>query len=199
MYIPSVIIGKSDVLTLTVTQGDLNLCSGGFNAFLCDTNSLLYVRSTNGIWEVDASSNYDTLFYNPVRVITYKHSYSWTDKNPVWTLTTPVFVWLPDEGSEESIQPTVNVAKFGDGYEQRTQLGINPEVQSWTMTFTGSSYDILPIRNFLRKMGAVNAFYWTSPINEGGMYVCRSFPLKKIKASILQLSVKFERVYEARL
>lgn len=189
MYTPFIIVGTSDV-------GSPNdVYSRGLNAYINTSNSKLYIKSNN-LWAESSNSGL-SYFYDPFNILTYKKSINGVTES--WSITTPIFAWLPDEGSEESIQPTINVAKFGDGYEQRAQVGINSEVQSWTMTFTGNMDVVIFIRNFLRKMGAVNAFYWTSPINEGGMYVCRSFPMKKIGTSILQLSVKFERVYEVRL
>ncbi|MGZ8172578.1 MAG: phage tail protein [Methylobacter sp.] len=109
----------------------------------------------------------------------------------------PIFTWYPDEGSEELIKPNVKVTKFGDGYEQRTPVGINPDVQTWSLTFTGDAATILPIRAFLKARGASESFQWTSPLNEWGIYVCREYPLKKISAGVLQIPVKFERVYEA--
>lgn len=108
----------------------------------------------------------------------------------------PVFTWHPDEGASETITPSVNVTKFGDGYEQRVQNGINPEAITWSMTFTGNSERVMPIRSFLRKMGAMNSFIWTNPLGERGVFVCRAFPLKKISSSIIQMSVTFEKVYE---
>lgn len=116
-------------------------------------------------------------------------------------MTRPVFstTWAPDEGGEEEITPSVNVAKFGDGFEQRVAKGLNPEVISWTLSFTGNATKILPIRTFLRARGGVESFQWTNPLSEVGLYVCRRYPLKKLSAGILQISVKFERVYEANV
>jgi phage-related protein len=114
-------------------------------------------------------------------------------------MTKPIFTWYPDEGASENIKPSVNVTKFGDGYEQRTAVGINNEVISWTLIFTGSNAQTTPIRDFLRARGALGSFQWTNPLNELGVYVCREFAMAKIASSIMQISVKFDRVYEANI
>lgn len=109
----------------------------------------------------------------------------------------PVFTWSPDEGSSEEIEPNVSVVKFGDGYEQRIANGINSENVAWSVTFTGDSLRVLPIRNFLRARGAIESFVWTNPLSEVGVYVCRSHRMEKVSASIYKISAKFERVYES--
>ena len=114
-------------------------------------------------------------------------------------MTKPVFTWYPDEGASEDIKPSVNVTKFGDGYEQRAAVGINNEVVSWTLTFTGNSAKILPIRTFLRAQGALTSFQWTSPLSELGIYVCRDVAFRKLSSAVMQISVKFDRVYEANV
>jgi len=114
-------------------------------------------------------------------------------------MTKPVFTWYPDEGASEDIKPSVVATKFGDGYEQRSALGINTEVVSWTLSFTGNSAKISPIRAFLRAQGAVISFQWTNPLNELGIYVCREFALNKPSSAIMQITAKFDRVYEANI
>lgn len=113
----------------------------------------------------------------------------------------PIFAaaWYPDEGASENIKPSINVTKFGDGYEQRAATGINTEVVSWSLSFTGNSTKITPIRTFLRARGGLESFQWTNPLGELGIYVCREYPLKKLSAAIMQISVKFDRVYEANI
>lgn len=113
-----------------------------------------------------------------------------------------IFTWYPDEGANESIKPDVTITKFGDGYEQRTARGINADITQWTMTFTGSSAsgkDVLNIRTFLKSMGAVTSFQWTNPFGELGIYVCREYSFARLSAKIAQVSVKFDRVYEANV
>jgi phage-related protein len=114
-------------------------------------------------------------------------------------MTKPVFTWYPNEGASEDIKPSVNVTKFGDGYEQRVAVGINTEVITWTLTFTGNSSYMLPIRTFLRARNAIESFQWTNPLNELGIYVCRDYALTKLSAGIIEMSVKFDRVYEANV
>ena len=109
------------------------------------------------------------------------------------------FTWIASTGASLTIRPIVRRVAFGDGYEQRSALGINTEVVSWTLSFTGNSAKISPIRAFLRAQGAVISFQWTSPLNELGIYVCREFTLNKPSSAIMQVTAKFDRVYEANI
>jgi phage-related protein len=108
----------------------------------------------------------------------------------------PIFTWYPDEGSSEEIETTVEAIKFG-GYEQRITKGLNSEIISWDLTFTSNpTGDAKSVRDFLRLRGGSESFQWTTPLGEWGLFVCRKFNSKKLSAGILQVSAKFERVYE---
>ena len=42
---------------------------------------------------------------------------------------------FPPSNASLTEKPRVVVAKFGDGYEQRTAFGLNTNPQSWSLTF----------------------------------------------------------------
>ena len=48
------------------------------------------------------------------------------------------FTWQPDWKMKRKKKPNVNVIKFGDGYEQRQQNGINNNLRTYDVTFTGA-------------------------------------------------------------
>jgi len=63
----------------------------------------------------------------------------------------------------------VREAGFGDGYKQVSGDGLNPESQSWPLTFTGREQDMLPIHTFMRNH-VVKSFIWTPPNGVPGLY-----------------------------
>lgn len=114
-------------------------------------------------------------------------------------MTKPAFTWYPDEGGTEGSKPDVASTKFGDGYEQRVAKGINSKAVSWSLKFTGSVDEVLPIRAFLSARNGVESFQWINQFGELDLYVCREWTAIKLKASIIEISAKFERVYEANI
>lgn len=110
-------------------------------------------------------------------------------------MTMPVFTWFPDRGSQHSAKPNVNVTKFGDGYEVRVPVGINNQPMKWTLTFDRTRDEALAILAFLRQQGAVQAFQWTNPLQEQGVYVCRSWKSDQQGGSI-RITCDFEQVFE---
>ncbi len=110
-------------------------------------------------------------------------------------MPTPVFTWFPDAETQESIEPKVNLTKFGDGYEQRTSVGINNKPAKWSMKFTRGPEEALAIRTFLSARGGVEAFEWTNPFEELGKYVCRKWSLSR-SAGTVTVTCEFEQVFE---
>lgn len=106
------------------------------------------------------------------------------------------FDWFPDASSELTEEPTVNVTKFGDGYEARISDTINVAPQKWSLTFTRTREICAAARAFLKAHRAVDSFYWTNPLNETGVYVCRSWKLKT-ESGKATLTATFEEVFES--
>lgn len=111
-------------------------------------------------------------------------------------MPTPVFTWFPDASVEVAHEPKVSIAKFGDGYEQRTALGLNTDLQKWSVTFTGLRAEIDPIDDFLRARGAVEAFTWNTPDEEELKFICRSWTKRRERGVKVTLTATFEQVPE---
>lgn len=71
------------------------------------------------------------------------------------------FTWQPDWKMKRKKKPNVNVIKFGDGYEQRQQNGINNNLRTYDVTFTGAEQRVSEIERFLSEHRGVHAFLWT--------------------------------------
>jgi phage-related protein len=108
----------------------------------------------------------------------------------------PTFSWSPDWESSEDSEPKVKVTKFGDGYEARVAEGMNNNPASWKLGFSRDATTIAAIRAFLKARNAIEAFNWTNPFNEAGVYVCRKWSVVR-KTGVLVLQAEFQQVFEA--
>lgn len=107
------------------------------------------------------------------------------------------FSWFPDAGAKLAEKPTVKTAKFGDGYSQRTTMGINSKPMSWSVKFTKTRSIGLLILAFLRARNGTEAFNWTNPLNEAGVYICREWDLVSNTPEVTEVSAVFEQVFES--
>lgn len=73
------------------------------------------------------------------------------------------FHWRLQKNSAVAAQPRVRKIKFGDGYPQRQQEGINNDLRMYSVTFTGLTDEINLIDDFLTKHNGVKAFLWVEP------------------------------------
>ncbi|MEL4885721.1 phage tail protein [Pectobacterium betavasculorum] len=90
----------------------------------------------------------------------------------------------------------VREAEFGDGYKQVSGDGLNPETQSWPLTFTGRELDMLPILSFMRKH-TIKAFIWSPPYGAPGLYrVAKdSVSAMPVGGNAMTVMATFEQAY----
>lgn len=110
-----------------------------------------------------------------------------------------VFDWAESPGSSLEVVPHVVASKFGDGYEQRADDGLNPQHQVWDLVF--NSIDVVvasEIDDFLRPgLGRVT-FDWTPPRQTAAL----KFKCTSLRRSITDrlgednVSARFEQVFE---
>lgn len=107
------------------------------------------------------------------------------------------FTWLPNaedwSGEEE---PKVLSIKFGDTYEQRIGNGINTQPNKFSVSFVNDYETSKEIRAFLRNHAGVTSFVWTNPYGETGLYIARSWSLRRVDNGIYSVSSTFEQVYD---
>lgn len=75
-------------------------------------------------------------------------------------MATETFTWKPNNDPAATIAFRTKSAKFGDGYEQRAQDGINNRSQSWPLTFTGQKTRIKEIMAFLDRHAGATPFFF---------------------------------------
>lgn len=73
------------------------------------------------------------------------------------------FNWKPQNNSNASAAPKVNVTKFGDEYETRRKEGIHNDLRSYSVSFVGLTEKIDLIEDFLTRHNGVKAFLWREP------------------------------------
>lgn len=106
------------------------------------------------------------------------------------------FTWRPDLGAARQVDPLVNVTQFGDGYELRTSSQVNVNKRSWSLTFTSNLKTIKPLIDFLDARQGREAFAYTDPLGDDGVYVCRSWNSRQTNFGIYEVSATFEEVFE---
>lgn len=109
------------------------------------------------------------------------------------------FTWKPKRSFTVTRTPDVAVVKLGDGYEQRQVKGINPLMDSYSLTFVGTGGSCREniakqVNDFLTARMAVEAFNWT-PSDTGiqKLFVCRSWSMQK-DGPVFTVTATFEQV-----
>lgn len=108
------------------------------------------------------------------------------------------FTWFPDTESDYGVKPHVETVVFGDGYELRVPNGINTRPMAWNLTFTRAKDESLQILSFLEDRGGSKAFIWINPDQNSGVYVCREWKVKRLKAGgAMRITCAFDQVFES--
>ena len=107
----------------------------------------------------------------------------------------PTFNWIPDYHCAIEVEPRVMAARFGDGYEQRVEDGINAQPKAWDLTFAvRSNTEASAIMDFLKTQGAAS-FDWTDPDGEALKWFCRKRRKQMDGYNNNAVSVRFEQVF----
>lgn len=112
----------------------------------------------------------------------------------------PTFTFDLDYGITKQLQSNVNVIKFGDGYEQRQEIGMNSLRQIWSVSFSKrTTAEADSIETFLVGLKGVSIFDWTPPGAGGPLkFKCDLNTFSRVPTSYgrWNLSAKFEQVHE---
>jgi phage-related protein len=106
------------------------------------------------------------------------------------------FIWQPNYDSKLAQEPSINVTKFGDGYELRSANGINNNAETWTVEFTRSSATYPDVLTFIQARNGLESFYWMTPLGQTKVFVCRKWGMVRKEGHMI-LSMDFEQVFEA--
>ncbi|HFU2263953.1 TPA: phage tail protein [Escherichia coli] len=105
------------------------------------------------------------------------------------------FHWIPREGMETTEKPAVLTVKFGDGYEQRRPVGLNPQLKIFRPVFrVTDEISRRDLENFLTMHGGWRSFFWNPPkLNRAVRVVCREWSIQDY-AVYSDFSCTFEQV-----
>jgi phage-related protein len=104
----------------------------------------------------------------------------------------------PAYGTVKNSQPKTRIVRFGDGYEQRLNFGINVNPKTYDLTFNVSETDADTIETFLDARVADNAPFTFTPPNESssGNYVCDQWSKTMITSTRSTIVATFRQVFE---
>lgn len=104
----------------------------------------------------------------------------------------------PTYGVTKSSAPNVRAVRFGSGYEQRAQFGIQQNPKVYNLTFEVSETDADTIETFLDARGAVENFDFTPPGESGSSkFVCRQWSKSIPYLNRATITATFEQVFES--
>jgi phage-related protein len=108
------------------------------------------------------------------------------------------FSYAPEFSAQHSYDSRAQTTKFGDGYRQRIVFGMQPQEESWQLSFESrTNAERGQIRDYLRGAKGVTAFAWTDPRSgEAGKFVCDEWTVEYVNFNNSNISAKFRRVFE---
>jgi phage-related protein len=105
------------------------------------------------------------------------------------------FTWVPDDEANGDSTLRTRKSQFGDGYAQVSEDGLNPETDSWDLTFGGLADEVQPPLNFIRAHRGARSFLWTNPEGVLGLYRCEAFRQQRKPGGVVVLTATFERAF----
>jgi phage-related protein len=96
-------------------------------------------------------------------------------------VSAPEFIWVSNYASEIQSKPSMNLVKFGDGYEQRTEDGINNTLLKLNLTFEGrDKQETRAITHFVSKRRGAQHFFFDAPFPYNFDSTSQNFPKRFI-------------------
>lgn len=105
------------------------------------------------------------------------------------------FTWTPPASGNETTTYRVRSTPSGDGDRPVAADGIDNKIEFWPVSFTGTKEEIRPIKDFLDRHAGYQAFYWTPPVGEKGIFRSFDIILTPLGGEIYTLSTVFEQVF----
>ena len=104
----------------------------------------------------------------------------------------------PTYGLQKRSSPVVRTVRFGDGYEQRTSLGLNQNPKVYNLTFVVSETDSDTIETFLDARAVDNASFDFTPPGEASSskFVCEKWSKSIPYLNRASIQATFREVFE---
>jgi len=93
------------------------------------------------------------------------NSVAWGGYRSYGSLVKPDFFWAASYANTDlRLKPNIEVIKFGDGYEQRMENGINSNALKFNLNFEGrDKAETRAIAHFLHKRKSKQGFFYNPP------------------------------------
>ena len=102
----------------------------------------------------------------------------------------------PTYGTRKNNSPKSRITQFGDGYQQRTQFGLNQDPKVFNLTFNVSETDSDTIEAFLDARGATESFDYTPENDTARKFVCESWSKTIPYLNRATIQATFREVFE---
>lgn len=114
------------------------------------------------------------------------------------TVSAPVtaFTWIPEFSASRKYNARPKVMQFGDGYAHNLRFGLNPQEDSWSLTFdnrTNAERDA--IRAYLRGTANTSFFTWQTPLGLTAQFTCQEWSTRYTAYNNNSISATFTRVF----
>jgi phage-related protein len=112
----------------------------------------------------------------------------------------PKFFWMASYTSTTSHKPLITVIRFGNGYEQRINKNINPDLKTFQLKFElKTEKEAYAIVHFLQDKSATKAFAYDPPTIYSEQtyrtkYVCREWETNFNFKENYAINAKFDEV-----
>ena len=122
---------------------------------------------------------------------------NWNGRGNLNNLDKPKFAWQASYSSPVDIQMENLEIKFGDGYSQRLNRNINPDLLMFDLTFDKIKLEkTAAILHFLHQRKGVESFIWTpyQPYDSPRLFVCKQFKPNPNFFNNFTISARFEEI-----
>lgn len=108
------------------------------------------------------------------------------------------FTHVPSKGIKRTTKPRVTTISFGDGYTQRTQRGLNPFDETFTVPFINvENATAITIISFFESHLGYKPFRWTPPGEVTEILVaCTDWDVSTDNHITKNINANFSRVYD---
>ena len=105
--------------------------------------------------------------------------------------------YKPRVGASKNSAPKVRSTRFGDGYEQRVQFGLNQDPKEWTLEWNVTEEVSDEIETFLEARTGTESFDWTPPAEaSSGKWKCPEWSKSIPYLNRATIQATFVQVFE---
>lgn len=107
------------------------------------------------------------------------------------------FTWCNDlDGNSQTSSFKVLQSSFGDGYTQRTSVGINNRSSTWAYKRTEKKEVIMQIKAFFDAHKGTDSFLWDSPLDGEVRVVAGDYMPISLGGGIWSISTTFTQDFK---